>query len=48
MEFAVIGHLERVDVLPVNLLIICHALQMECMKSIESTIPLYLLSSYFV
>ena len=42
MKFAVIGHLEHVDVLPVNWFIVCHALRLECVKSIDSTISIHL------
>ena len=42
MEFAVIGHLERNDVFPVNLLIVFHALRLECVKSIDPTVSVHL------
>ena len=42
MEFAVIGHLESIDVLPANLLIVCHALRLVCVKLIDSTISVHL------
>lgn len=42
MAFAVTGHLEGIDVLPVSWFMACQALRLECVKSTDFTVSVHL------